>query len=330
MPFLHGKFLPKAKNNSHHAPCAPLPPLPPPRVPTWLLSPPLPPSRPPPQSVNQSFSTFLIIMFGGLVVSIFFILYLTCSVRHRRRGSNHAIRDHETREDFVNENLGPLMLNPIWLINTIGLDQSQIDSIQVFKYKGDEKLIEGTDCSVCLSEFEDDESLRLLPKCSHAFHVPCIDTWLRSHKNCPLCRAPVFKNTDDLNESHAITQSNLIESSTSGTTDTSINDTEPIDNHDHGHHVIDVENNEEIVKTDLGDHHHVQGEDLVAMRRSVSTSHFLMSKKLNSMKKSGHKHKGSSSSIHISGRVTKSASFARSFRKANSFTSKSRPYNQSY
>ncbi|CAL1395531.1 unnamed protein product [Linum trigynum] len=46
-------------------------------------------------------------------------------------------------------------------------------------------------CSVCLSEFEEGESLRLLPKCSHAFHIPCIDTWLRSHKNCPLCRAPI-------------------------------------------------------------------------------------------------------------------------------------------
>ncbi|KFK41655.1 hypothetical protein AALP_AA2G155700 [Arabis alpina] len=37
----------------------------------------------------------------------------------------------------------------------------------------------------------DDESLRLLPKCNHAFHISCIDTWLRSHTNCPLCRAGI-------------------------------------------------------------------------------------------------------------------------------------------
>lgn len=48
---------------------------------------------------------------------------------------------------------------------------------------------------MCLSEFQEDESLRLLPKCNHAFHIPCIDTWLRSHTNCPLCRASILSNT---------------------------------------------------------------------------------------------------------------------------------------
>ncbi|KAK9930380.1 hypothetical protein M0R45_027419 [Rubus argutus] len=35
----------------------------------------------------------------------------------------------------------------------------------------------------------------LLPKCSHAFHINCIDTWLRSHTNCPLCRAYIVSET---------------------------------------------------------------------------------------------------------------------------------------
>ncbi|XP_058751903.1 RING-H2 finger protein ATL52-like [Vicia villosa] len=81
--------------------------------------------------------------------------------------------------------------HPIWYIRTQGLQQSVINAISVCKYKKGEGLIEGTDCSVCLSEFEEDESLRLLPKCHHAFHLPCIDTWLRSHTNCPMCRAPI-------------------------------------------------------------------------------------------------------------------------------------------
>ncbi|XP_022740149.1 RING-H2 finger protein ATL52-like [Durio zibethinus] len=98
-----------------------------------------------------------------------------------------------TRDDFLGEDRGPHLDNPIWY--AVGLQQSVIDSITVFKYKKDEGMIEGTECSVCLNEFQEDVSLRLLPKCSHAFHLPCIDTWLRSHKNCPLCRAPVVCET---------------------------------------------------------------------------------------------------------------------------------------
>lgn len=52
--------------------------------------------------------------------------------------------------------------------------------------------MEGTECSVCLSEFKEDENLRLLPKCSHAFHLQCIDTWLKSHSSCPLCRVNIL------------------------------------------------------------------------------------------------------------------------------------------
>lgn len=65
----------------------------------------------------------------------------------------------------------------------------------MFKYRKNDVLIDGTDCLVCLSEFQENEVLRLLPKCNHAFHIPCIDTWLRSHTNCPLCRAGILSNT---------------------------------------------------------------------------------------------------------------------------------------
>lgn len=162
---------------------------------------PLYPPPPLPTSDKYHMPFYFIIMICVLGAVFVFICYMIIQKRYR---SNSRIRRNvsqldENREDFViDENLGPVLDHPIWYIRTIGLSQDVIDSISVFKYKKNESLIEGTDCSVCLTEFEEDESLRLLPKCSHAFHVPCIDTWLRSHKNCPLCRAPIVSDMDSI------------------------------------------------------------------------------------------------------------------------------------
>lgn len=112
--------------------------------------------------------------------------------RFSRRRRNSSARVEDSPAD---DGGGSVVDHPIWHITTVGLQQSAIDSITAFKYKKlDGLLIDGSDCSVCLTEFEDGDELRLLPKCTHAFHVSCIDTWLRSHKNCPICRAPVVND----------------------------------------------------------------------------------------------------------------------------------------
>ncbi|GER53635.1 RING/U-box superfamily protein [Striga asiatica] len=54
-----------------------------------------------------------------------------------------------------------------------------------------EEFKEGLECAVCLSEISQGEKTRLLPKCSHGFHLDCIDMWFESHSTCPLCRNPV-------------------------------------------------------------------------------------------------------------------------------------------
>ncbi|KAG2313169.1 hypothetical protein Bca4012_027737 [Brassica carinata] len=73
-----------------------------------------------------------------------------------------------------------------------GLDPSVIETFPTFKYSTVKTLRigkEALECPVCLNEFEDAETLRLIPKCCHVFHPGCIDAWLRSHATCPLCRA---------------------------------------------------------------------------------------------------------------------------------------------
>lgn len=44
---------------------------------------------------------------------------------------------------------------------------------------------------MCLSVFTDGEEIRQLSECKHAFHVDCIEEWLKLHPNCPICRADV-------------------------------------------------------------------------------------------------------------------------------------------
>ncbi|KAJ6839372.1 RING-H2 finger protein ATL3-like [Iris pallida] len=72
-----------------------------------------------------------------------------------------------------------------------GLDAAILSSLPVAAFKAADSKEGGLECSVCLSELADGEMVRLLPRCSHGFHVGCIDTWLRSHSTCPLCRAAV-------------------------------------------------------------------------------------------------------------------------------------------
>ncbi|XP_076900466.1 RING-H2 finger protein ATL30-like [Bidens hawaiensis] len=72
-----------------------------------------------------------------------------------------------------------------------GLDHSIISTFPTFTYsnvKDFRRETYGLECAICLCEFEDDNVLRLLTKCSHVFHQECIDLWLESHNTCPFCR----------------------------------------------------------------------------------------------------------------------------------------------
>lgn len=83
-----------------------------------------------------------------------------------------------------------------------GLDDSVIKTLPLFLYSaasctgksavGKTSAADCRDCAVCLLEFEEGDYVRTLPLCFHAFHLECIDEWLRSHPNCPLCRTAIL------------------------------------------------------------------------------------------------------------------------------------------
>ena len=85
-----------------------------------------------------------------------------------------------------------------------GIDQNTLESISTVlspKQYLSQKSTGGDDnnnhndkdpkCCICLGEFdptEIDPQLRVLNHCSHAFHSACLQTWLSTKTNCPVCK----------------------------------------------------------------------------------------------------------------------------------------------
>ncbi|XP_059625338.1 RING-H2 finger protein ATL64 [Cornus florida] len=125
----------------------------------------------------------VVILFAVCFIIVCFHSYARWSLNRRAR----QLRDHHRslrrshRFSFESESI----------VNAPqGLDSVVLTSLPTFIYDSvfhDPPL----ECAVCLSEFEDHQRGRLLPKCNHCFHVDCIGMWFHSHSNCPLCRAPV-------------------------------------------------------------------------------------------------------------------------------------------
>ena len=70
-----------------------------------------------------------------------------------------------------------------------GLNKNQIDKLPDVKYDKN-KYSENYQCIICMEEFENNESVKLLP-CEHIFHKNCIKQWLLKQKTCPFCKAEI-------------------------------------------------------------------------------------------------------------------------------------------
>ncbi|KAK4489378.1 hypothetical protein RD792_005187 [Penstemon davidsonii] len=131
------------------------------------------------------FSPSLAIIIAVLITSLFFMVLFTIYIRHCSGVSSVALPNVSRRAAAVLSR---------------GLDRSILETFPIFSYSEvkEHKIGKGVlECAVCLSEFEDDETLRLIPKCDHVFHPECIDAWLESHVTCPVCRANLIPQPGD-------------------------------------------------------------------------------------------------------------------------------------
>ncbi|WCJ19058.1 RING/U-box superfamily protein [Euphorbia peplus] len=78
-----------------------------------------------------------------------------------------------------------------------GVEPVIIANFPTKKYNDDLFLAsEDAQCTVCLAEYSDKDTLRILPYCGHSFHVSCIDIWLHQHSTCPVCRISMHELPD--------------------------------------------------------------------------------------------------------------------------------------
>ncbi|CAF2057915.1 BnaC06g12870D [Brassica napus] len=146
-------------------------------------------SPPPPSSCGNRISPAVMFVIVILAVLFFIsgLLHLLVRFLTKRPSRPNRYPEISTSDALQRQ------LQQLFHLNDSGLDQAFIDALPVFHYKemvGASK--EPFDCAVCLCEFTEKDKLRLLPMCSHAFHLTCIDTWLQSNSTCPLCRGTLF------------------------------------------------------------------------------------------------------------------------------------------
>ncbi|CAM6093708.1 unnamed protein product [Calypogeia fissa] len=127
---------------------------------------------------NPSMAIIIIVLISAFLFMGFFSIYVRRCTRNT--GSSNLDAARQAQRDAVSTRQAQ------------GLDKSVVEALPLVGYSLVKGLKGGKDiseCAVCLSEFEDDENLRLLPKCGHIFHPDCIDMWFHSHSTCPLCRS---------------------------------------------------------------------------------------------------------------------------------------------
>ncbi|GAB2228936.1 hypothetical protein Droror1_Dr00023070 [Drosera rotundifolia] len=156
------------------------------------------PSTGPTDPYNPQFSPSIGIIFIILIIALFFMGFFSIYLRHctdSNSSFNHMISSTtvaaRSRRSAQRQ----------------GLDPETISGFPTFVYEDVKALKIGKgalECAVCLNEFEDDETLTLIPSCDHVFHPECISAWLDGHVTCPVCRADLSKPSQLVSESAPI------------------------------------------------------------------------------------------------------------------------------
>ena len=59
--------------------------------------------------------------------------------------------------------------------------------------ENDNLIINKECCNICCEDYITGQYKRILPSCNHIFHKKCVDKWLKTKSNCPVCRNELKK-----------------------------------------------------------------------------------------------------------------------------------------
>ena len=59
--------------------------------------------------------------------------------------------------------------------------------------ENDDLIINKECCNICCEDYIVGQYKRTLPSCNHIFHKKCVDKWLKTKSNCPICRSELKK-----------------------------------------------------------------------------------------------------------------------------------------
>ncbi|KAK4376109.1 hypothetical protein RND71_006786 [Anisodus tanguticus] len=149
---------------------------------------------------SENFHWYFTLSVRTLLISFIFsipifLLLAFLLFRYVRRRSGQLVVDDEEPRGQIRQGD-----DHEFVISTkehLGLDAKTISALPIFMFKlsllkNNVKKLNNymeSECSICLGCYEDEEIVKMMPKCHHGFHSPCLDKWLGNCSTRPICRS---------------------------------------------------------------------------------------------------------------------------------------------